>query len=57
MIKFLRTRPRGMKDSKSEGSPEGKGLNSSLRIREGTTGCVILEQDLVGECGSTKSEG
>ena len=46
-----------MKDSKGEGSPEGKVLNSSLRIREGTTGCVILEQDLVGECGSTKSEG
>jgi len=34
-----------MKDSKSKGRPEGKGLNSPLIIKGGATGCVILEQD------------
>lgn len=43
-----------MKHSKSKGGPEGEGFNSPSRIKEGTTGCVILEQDLVGECSSTK---
>jgi len=43
-----------MKDSKSKGRPEGKGLNSPLIIKGGATGCVILEQDLLGECGSAK---
>lgn len=50
----MRTKPKVIKDSKSKGRPEGEGLNSPLGIKEGVTGCVILEQDLVGECGSTK---
>lgn len=54
MIKSLRTKPKVVKDSKSKGRPAGEGLNSPLEIKEGATGCVILEQDLVGECGSTK---
>lgn len=43
-----------MKGSKRKGSLETEVLISTLKIREGATRCVILEQDLVGEHDSTK---
>ena len=57
MITFIRSQTIVMEDSSSEGSQEGEGLKCALRIREGATGAVILEQDLVGECGSTQWSG
>lgn len=43
-----------MKKAQSKGSLEGESLNSTLSIREGTTGIVLLEQDLVGEYSPPK---
>lgn len=50
----MRRKTGAVEVSRSKGSLEGEGLNGTQRIRGGATGAIILEQDLVGECGSTK---